>query len=84
MKQQMLGLATEAGISDPHASATVFDALRSLSVEHRAAIARAYYFNESLPQIARLEHIPEGTAKSRLHDALHALRLAVQERGIGR
>ena len=58
------------------------DALASLSAEHRAAVVGAYYLGNSVAQIARAEGVPEGTIKSRLHYALRALRLALQERGV--
>jgi len=58
------------------------DALSTLSVEHRKAVVSAYYLGCSVAEIARQEEIPVGTVKSRLHYALRALRLALQERGI--
>jgi RNA polymerase sigma-70 factor (ECF subfamily) len=60
------------------------DALLSLSKEHRTAIVRAYYLGQTVPEIARQEQIPQGTIKSRLHYALRALRIALQERGVVR
>jgi RNA polymerase sigma-70 factor (ECF subfamily) len=57
------------------------DALSSLSVQHRSAIVGAYYLGHSISEIARQEGVPEGTIKSRLHYALRALRLCLQERG---
>lgn len=57
------------------------DALSSLSVQHRKAIVAAYYLGHSIAEIARQEGVPEGTIKSRLHYALRALRLSLQERG---
>jgi RNA polymerase sigma-70 factor, ECF subfamily len=61
--------------------ATVDQALRSLNAEHRAAILRVHFLNESLTEFARRERLSEATVKSRLHDALHALRLNVEDRG---
>ncbi|MHB1170956.1 MAG: sigma-70 family RNA polymerase sigma factor [Lacisediminihabitans sp.] len=58
------------------------DALLSLSLEHRTAVVSAYYLGHTVAEIAHQEDIPEGTVKSRLHYALRALRLALQERGI--
>ena len=60
------------------------DALLSLSPEHRSAIVRAYYLGQTVADIAQQEGIPEGTVKSRLHYALRALRIALQERGVVR
>ncbi|MGE2723933.1 sigma-70 family RNA polymerase sigma factor [Mycolicibacterium pulveris] len=58
------------------------DALKSLSAEHRNVIVRAYYLGQTVADIAQHEQIPAGTVKSRLHYALRALRIALQERGI--
>jgi DNA-directed RNA polymerase specialized sigma24 family protein len=82
MNDRPLGLATGFGPpSDSRAAATTYEELRCLSVEHRTAIVRAYYFNESVSDMARRESIPEDVVKSQLHDAAHALRLAIRERG---
>jgi RNA polymerase sigma-70 factor (ECF subfamily) len=62
----------------------VSDALRSLSPEHRHTVVSAYYLGHSAAEIARREHLPEGTVRSRMHYALRALRLAMQERGVTR
>lgn len=58
------------------------DALLSLSIEHRTAVVNAYYLGYSAAETARQENIPEGTVRSRVHYALRALRLALQERGV--
>ena len=58
------------------------DALLTLSLQHRAVVVSAYYLGHTVAQIAQQQGIPEGTVKSRLHYALRALRLALQERGI--
>jgi RNA polymerase sigma-70 factor (ECF subfamily) len=44
----------------------------------------AYYLGQSTSEISRELDIPDGTVKSRLHYALRALRLAMQERGVTR
>jgi RNA polymerase sigma-70 factor, ECF subfamily len=59
-------------------------ALSSLSEDHRAVILRAYYQGWSVAQIAADLHIAEGTVKSRLHYAVRALRLNLQEMGVTR
>ena len=78
----------ERAASDPYGPAfdkwIVSDALLSLSAEHRRAIVRAYYLGQTVADIAREEQVPEGTVKSRLHYALRALRIALQERGVVR
>lgn len=60
----------------------VADALAGLSVDHRAVVVCSYYRGQSVAETARELDIPEGTVKSRLHYALRALRLALQERGV--
>ena len=60
------------------------DALKSLSPDHRTVIVRAYYLGQTVADIAQQEQIPEGTVKSRLHYAMRALRIALQERGVVR
>jgi RNA polymerase sigma-70 factor, ECF subfamily len=60
------------------------DALAQLSPKHRAVISRSYYLRWSTAQIADDLGIAEGTVKSRLHFALRALRLTLQEMGVTR
>jgi RNA polymerase sigma-70 factor (ECF subfamily) len=50
---------------------------RRLEPEQRAAIVLRYYFDLTVPQVAHELGIPEGTAKSRLHHAMAALRAAL-------
>lgn len=56
-------------------------ALSQLSADHRDVIRRSYYEGCTSAQIAADLGIPEGTARSRLHYAVRALRLALQEMG---
>lgn len=60
----------------------ISDALSALSAEHREVIRRSYFQRESTAEIAESLQIAEGTVKSRLHYALRAMRLALQERGV--
>ena len=60
----------------------VSDALASLSAEHRAVLVHTYYLGRSVAETAALLDVPTGTVKSRMHYALLALRLALQERGV--
>jgi RNA polymerase sigma-70 factor, ECF subfamily len=62
----------------------VSDALTELTEEHRLVIVHAYYRGQSTAEMSRELQIPEGTVKSRLHYALRALRLVLQERGVTR
>ena len=62
----------------------IADALTHLSPDHRAVVWRSYYLGWTTAQIADDLQIAEGTVKSRLHYALHALRLTLQEMGVTR
>jgi RNA polymerase sigma-70 factor, ECF subfamily len=62
----------------------ISDAMAQLSPEHRAVIRRSYYLGWSTAQIAEDLDIAEGTVKSRLHYAIRALRLTLQEMGVTR
>jgi RNA polymerase sigma-70 factor, ECF subfamily len=62
----------------------IADAFTYLPPEHRAVIRRSYYLGWTIAQIADDLQIAEGTVKLRLHHALHALRLTVQEMGATR
>lgn len=59
-------------------------ALAQLSDDHRAVVRRGYYQGWTTRQIAAELEIPEGTVKSRLHYAVRALRLSLQEMGVTR
>jgi RNA polymerase sigma-70 factor (ECF subfamily) len=52
-------------------------ALAGLSPVHRAVVALHYLLGMSLPEVAASLQIPLGTAKSRLHYALGAMRISV-------
>ncbi|MGB3482416.1 MAG: sigma-70 family RNA polymerase sigma factor [Mycobacterium sp.] len=60
------------------------DAIAALSADHRAVIRRSYYLGWTTSQIAADLQIAEGTVKSRLHYAVRALRLLLQEMGVTR
>lgn len=61
----------------------VADALSRLSDDHRLVLVECYYRGRSVAEAARRLEIPEGTVKSRTHYALRALRLALEEMGVG-
>jgi RNA polymerase sigma-70 factor (ECF subfamily) len=61
----------------------VADALRSLSNDHRRVLVECYYRDRTIAETARRLEVPEGTVKSRMHYALRALRLALDERAAG-
>jgi RNA polymerase sigma-70 factor, ECF subfamily len=58
----------------------VCDALQHLSPAHRAMLVETFYRGRTLTAVARKLGIPDGTARSRLHYALHALRRQLHER----
>jgi RNA polymerase sigma-70 factor, ECF subfamily len=55
------------------------DALARLSPQHRAVVWRSYYLGWTTARIAEDLHIADDTVKSRLHHAMRALRLTLQE-----
>lgn len=50
---------------------------RRLSVDHRAVVVLYHYLDKPLDEIARILEIPVGTAHSRLHHAMRAMRAAL-------
>ncbi|WP_246187051.1 sigma-70 family RNA polymerase sigma factor [Microlunatus speluncae] len=58
------------------------EALERLSSQHREVVLECHYRGHSVAEAARHIGIPEGTVKSRLHYALRALRLALEEMGV--
>ena len=58
------------------------EALAHLSPQHRAVIRRSYYLGWTTAHIADDLQIAHGTVRSRLHYAVRALRLALQEMGV--
>ena len=54
-------------------------ALRHLSPAHRIVLVETFYRDGTPAMVARRLGIPPGTARSRLHYALHALRQQLQE-----
>lgn len=61
----------------------VADALAQLSPEHRAVLLECYYRGRPVAEAATRLGVPEGTVKSRTHYALRALKLALEEMGVG-
>ena len=61
----------------------VTEALTQLSTEHRTVLLECYYRGRSVVEASRRLGIPEGTVKSRTHYALRALRLSLEELGVG-
>ena len=57
--------------------------MRHLEPEQRTIIVLHYYLGLPLPDAADALHIPLGTAKSRLHRAMQALRAALDAEARG-
>ena len=53
--------------------------LRRLPPEQRVVVVLRYYFDLEVPEIAATLAIPVGTAKSRLHRSLSAMRVALAD-----
>lgn len=60
-----------------HDRSVIRAVLAGLSGDQRAVLVHVYILDQTVPQTARRLGIPEGTAKSRLHYALRALRAAL-------
>jgi RNA polymerase sigma-70 factor, ECF subfamily len=60
----------------------VADALHQLSPAHRAVLVETFYQGHTLAKAARQLGIPDGTARSRLHYALQALRRQLEDREV--
>lgn len=54
------------------------EALDTCAPEHQQVLVEAFYRGATTATIARQFEIPHGTARSRLHYALHALRRHAQ------
>ena len=81
------GAPEQAGPDEVHAALDrllINDALAQLSYQDRAVVWRSYYLGWTTAQIADDLQIAEGTVKSRLHHAVRALRLTLQEIGVTR
>ena len=57
----------------------VADALQNLSAAHRMVLVETFYRGGTTAMVARQLGIPHGTARSRLHYALDALRQQLQD-----
>ena len=80
--QQVRALPTDVSIGDHSTSVVVRDQLERgfgrLKPEQRAVVVLHYYSGFSSSEIARILGIPEGTARSRLHYAIEAMRAALE------
>jgi RNA polymerase sigma-70 factor (ECF subfamily) len=58
------------------------DALAVLSPAHREVLVETYFRGRTVSEAAEELGLPLGTAKSRLYYGLHALRVALEQRGV--
>ena len=70
---------TDAGLEQVLDRELVSAALQHLSPAHRAVLIEAFYNGGSLVAVARELGIPHGTARSRMHYALQAMRQQLHE-----
>jgi RNA polymerase sigma-70 factor, ECF subfamily len=70
---------TDPGLEQVLDRELVSAALQQLSPAHQAVLVESFYHGGTLATIARELGIPHGTARSRLHYALHALRQQLQD-----
>ena len=70
---------TDSGLDQVLDRQLVSAALEHLSPAHRTVLVETFYHGGSLATVAHQLGIPHGTARSRLHYALHALRQQLQE-----
>lgn len=75
-------VALPDGIDAALDAVLVADALATLTEAHRSVLIECYYRGRTAAEVAADQHLPPGTVRSRLHYALRALRLALQERGV--
>jgi RNA polymerase sigma-70 factor (ECF subfamily) len=80
--EQLEAAVVDEGLDAALDAVLLTEALRALSPEHRAVIFDCYYRGRTAAQIAEASGLPPGTVRSRIHYALQALRLALQERGV--
>ena len=75
-------LRAEPAVADASAQLAVREQLdigfRRLSIDHRAIVVLRLYLGLSIEELALALGIPVGTAKSRLHYATEAMRLALE------
>jgi RNA polymerase sigma-70 factor (ECF subfamily) len=70
---------SDAGLDQVLDRQLVAAALQHLSPSHQTVLVETFYHGGTMSTVARQLGIPDGTARSRLHYALHALRQELQE-----
>jgi len=65
---------SSGGYTTPETDWALLDALQQLSPEQRTTVVLRFFQDLSIPQIAQVMAVPEGTVKSRLHASMGKLR----------
>jgi RNA polymerase sigma-70 factor (ECF subfamily) len=73
-----VSLEVPAAIADGGADPDVDRALAALDVDHRIVVVMRYWQDRTVDDIAARIGIPSGTVKSRLHNALRAMRVSLE------
>jgi RNA polymerase sigma factor (sigma-70 family) len=73
--------AADESIADPREARHVRNAVRDLPTDQRRALLLAAFAGYSAREIAEIEAIPLGTAKTRVRAGMHKLRAALSEIG---
>ena len=72
-------VGTDSGMEEILDRQLISDALQHLSPAHQAVLVETFYRGGNMATVARELGIPHGTARSRLHYALDAMRKQLQE-----
>ena len=81
-EDEVAHVATTADIDSAMLGWQVEEALRRLSDDHRRVLVEVRLRGRPLAELAQEMGVPVGTVKSRVHYALQALRLALEEQGV--
>lgn len=79
----LVSAAVSDGVDQVVLAQDVATALKGLSEQHRDVLVQTYFLGRSVAEAAQSLQVPAGTVKSRTYYALRALKLALEERGIG-
>jgi RNA polymerase sigma-70 factor (ECF subfamily) len=80
VQEQAAGeVGTDSGLEEILDRQLVSAALQHLSPAHRSVLVETFYRGGTVATVARELGIPHGTARSRLHYALDALRKQLQQ-----
>ena len=81
----VLRIAVEADEIDRAVESWIMaEALQRLTSEHREVLVQSYWLGRSVAETAAALSVAPGTVKSRTYYAVRALRLALEEMGVGR